>query len=402
MYIGKLGDGSSFDDGIYILLKEVLDNCIDEFVMGHGKKVEVTIEGPRVEVRDYGRGVPLGKVVDVVSKINTGAKYDSKAFKKSVGLNGVGTKAVNALSSYFKIESVPRGPDEARGVRHRRAAQGREAGDHHRAQRHPRGLRAGRADLRAATSTATSTSSGCCGTTATSTRASPSTTTARSSRARTACWTCWQTKMDGEPLYPIIHLVGDDIEVAITHANHYGEEYYSFVNGQHTTQGGTHQGAFREAVAKTIKDYFKKDWEAADVPHGHRGGREREGDRTGVREPDQDQARQPRRSSPEGRACAASSATSSAASSTTSCTRTPRWPRCSRRASWRTSASGRSSAASASWPASAPRKPACTTASCATAASTSATPRRTTARRTARSSSPRATAPAAASPRAAT
>ena len=152
MYIGKLGDGSSYDDGIYILLKEVLDNCIDEFVMGHGKKVEVTIEGPRVIVRDYGRGVPLGKVIDVVSKINTGAKYDSKAFKKSVGLNGVGTKAVNALSTYFKIESARDGElkmAEFAGpaVRPGRAAQGQQAGEDGGTQRYPRQLRARPADV---------------------------------------------------------------------------------------------------------------------------------------------------------------------------------------------------------------------------------------------------------------
>ncbi len=167
MYIGKLGDGSSYDDGIYILLKEVLDNCIDEYMMGHGKKVEIKIEGTRVEVRDYGRGIPLGKVVDVVSKINTGAKYDSKAFKKSVGLNGVGTKAVNALSSYFKIESVREGEMKRAEFDTRRAAQGQQAGEDRRAQRHARGVHAGRGRCSAASSSASSTSSDCCGTTAT-------------------------------------------------------------------------------------------------------------------------------------------------------------------------------------------------------------------------------------------
>jgi topoisomerase-4 subunit B len=267
MYIGKLGDGSSFDDGIYILLKEVLDNCIDEFVMGHGKKVEVSINGPRVEVRDFGRGVPLGKVVDVVSKINTGAKYDSKAFKKSVGLNGVGTKAVNALSHYFKIESYREGQMK------------RAEFD--------------RGELRKDEKLVVSTEPN-----GTRVIFEPDELMFRQFQYRDQhierlLWNyCYlntgltihyngqkfqsknglldllQVKMDGEPLYPIIHLKGDDIEVAITHANHYGEEYYSFVNGQHTTQGGTHQGAFREAVAKTIKDYFKKDWEAGDVRTG--------------------------------------------------------------------------------------------------------------------------------------
>ncbi|MBK7941110.1 MAG: type IIA DNA topoisomerase subunit B [Flavobacteriales bacterium] len=267
MYIGKLGDGSSYDDGIYILLKEVLDNCIDEYVMGHGKKVEVTIDGGRVEVRDYGRGVPLGKVVDVVSKINTGAKYDSKAFKKSVGLNGVGTKAVNALSAYFRIESV-------------RDGQVKRA-------EFDRGVLRKDEKLQASTE-------------ANGTRVvfEPDTEMFRHYQYRDQhierlLWNyCYlntgltivyngqrfqsknglldllTTKMDGEPLYPIIHLVGDDIEVAMTHANHYGEEYYSFVNGQHTTQGGTHQGAFREGVAKVIKEFFKKDWEAGDIRTG--------------------------------------------------------------------------------------------------------------------------------------
>lgn len=267
MYIGKLGDGSSFDDGVYILLKEVLDNCIDEFVMGHGKKVDVTINGSRVEVRDYGRGVPLGKVVDVVSKINTGAKYDSKAFKKSVGLNGVGTKAVNALSTYFKIESVREGQMK------------RAEFD--------------RGNLRKDEKLVASTEPNGTRVTFEPDELMFKQFQYRDQHIERLLWNyCYlntgltiyyngqkfqsknglldllQVKMDGDPLYPIIHLKGDDIEVAITHANHYGEEYYSFVNGQHTTQGGTHQGAFREAVAKTIKDFFKKDWEAGDVRTG--------------------------------------------------------------------------------------------------------------------------------------
>jgi topoisomerase-4 subunit B len=267
MYIGKLGDGSSYDDGIYILLKEVLDNCIDEYVMGHGKKIDITIEGSRVTVRDYGRGVPLGKVIDVVSKINTGAKYDSKAFKKSVGLNGVGTKAVNALSTYFRIESVREGElmraEFDRGVlrKHNKPVKTDEPNgtrvvfepddqmfrnfqfrDQHieRLLRNYCYLNTGLAIY-------------CNGT---------------KYQSKEGLKDLLVERMDGEPLYPIIHLRGDDIEVAITHANHYGEDYYSFVNGQHTTQGGTHQGAFREAVAKTVKDFFKKDWEAGDVRTG--------------------------------------------------------------------------------------------------------------------------------------
>lgn len=267
MYIGKLGDGSSYDDGIYILLKEVLDNCVDEFVMGHGKKIEVAIEGPRVEVRDYGRGVPLGKVVDVVSKINTGAKYDSKAFKKSVGLNGVGTKAVNALSTYFRIESVRDGElkraefdkgvlrkdnklektTEANGTRVTFEPDEEMFRHFQFREQHIERLLWNYCYLNTGLTIVYN---------------------GRRFQSKNGLLDLLTTKMDGEPLYPIIHLVGDDIEVAMTHANHYGEEYYSFVNGQHTTQGGTHQGAFREAVAKVIKEYFKKDWEAGDVRTG--------------------------------------------------------------------------------------------------------------------------------------
>ncbi len=267
MYIGKLGDGSAYDDGIYILLKEVLDNCIDEYVMGHGKKVEIAIEGARVTVRDYGRGVPLGKVVDVVSKINTGAKYDSKAFKKSVGLNGVGTKAVNALSSYFKIESVRDGQlkkaefdtgvlrkdeklvttQEPNGTRVTFEPDESIFRHFQYREQHIERLLWNYCYLNTGLTIVYN---------------------GQKFQSKNGLLDLLTTKMDGEPLYPIIHLVGDDIEVAMTHANHYGEEYYSFVNGQHTTQGGTHQGAFREAVAKVIRDHFKKDWEATDIRTG--------------------------------------------------------------------------------------------------------------------------------------
>ncbi|MGV3638662.1 MAG: DNA topoisomerase IV subunit B [Flavobacteriales bacterium] len=267
MYIGKLGDGSSYDDGIYILLKEVLDNCIDEFVMGHGKKVDVTIQGPRVEIRDYGRGVPLGKVIDVVSKINTGAKYDSKAFKKSVGLNGVGTKAVNALSVYFRIESARDGElkvaefdrgvlrkdnkvvktEEANGTRVIFEPDPQMFHNFTFRDQHIERLLWNYCYLNTGLTIHYN---------------------GQKFQSKNGLLDLLVTKMDGDPLYPIIHLRGDDIEVAITHANHYGEEYYSFVNGQHTTQGGTHQGAFREAVAKTVRDFYKKDWEAGDVRTG--------------------------------------------------------------------------------------------------------------------------------------
>lgn len=267
MYIGKLGDGSSYDDGIYILLKEVLDNCIDEFVMGHGKKVDVTIQGPRVEIRDYGRGVPLGKVIDVVSKINTGAKYDSKAFKKSVGLNGVGTKAVNALSVYFRIESAREGElkvaefdrgvlrkdnkvvksEEPNGTRVIFEPDPQMFHNYTFRDQHIERLLWNYCYLNTGLTINYN---------------------GQKFQSKNGLLDLLVTKMDGDPLYPIIHLRGDDIEVAITHANHYGEEYYSFVNGQHTTQGGTHQGAFREAVAKTVRDFYKKDWEAGDVRTG--------------------------------------------------------------------------------------------------------------------------------------
>jgi len=248
-------------------LKEVLDNCIDEFVMGHGKKVDVTIQGPRVEIRDYGRGVPLGKVIDVVSKINTGAKYDSKAFKKSVGLNGVGTKAVNALSSYFRIESAREGElklaefdrgvlrkdnkvvktEEPNGTRVIFEPDPQMFHNYTFRDQHIERLLWNYCYLNTGLTIHYN---------------------GQRFQSKNGLLDLLVTKMDGDPLYPIIHLRGDDIEVAITHANHYGEEYYSFVNGQHTTQGGTHQGAFREAVAKTVRDFYKKDWEAGDVRTG--------------------------------------------------------------------------------------------------------------------------------------
>lgn len=264
MYIGKLGDGSSADDGIYILLKEVVDNCIDEFVMGNGKKVDIKIKDGLVSVRDYGRGIPLGKVIDCVSQINTGGKYDSKAFKKSVGLNGVGTKAVNALSSHFMVYSV-------------RDGQKKQA-------RFERGELV--EDFEVST---TDEQNG------TYVEFVPDNTVFKKFNFKTVyivkmimnyCYLnrgltikfngekyiskeglkdLLEDNMDGDPLYPIIHLEGDDIEVALTHGKTYGEDYYSFVNGQHTTQGGTHQSAFRESVAKVIRDFYGKNYEASDI-----------------------------------------------------------------------------------------------------------------------------------------
>jgi topoisomerase-4 subunit B len=266
MYIGKLGDGSSPDDGIYILLKEVIDNCIDEFVMGAGKTIEIRIKDKEVKVRDFGRGIPLGKVVDVVSKMNTGGKYDSRAFKKSVGLNGVGTKAVNALSSIFTVESV-----RDNKMKVAQFAQGELTDD---PEIEESSRRKG-----------------------TKVSFIPDEDIFKNYRYRTE----YVAKMlrnyvylnpgltidfNGEKffsenglkdllednmskedmLYPVIHLRGDDIEVAITHSKtQYSEEYHSFVNGQNTTQGGTHQAAFRETLVKTIREFFGKNYEASDI-----------------------------------------------------------------------------------------------------------------------------------------
>ena len=265
MYIGKLGDGSSPDDGVYVLMKEVIDNCIDEHTMGYGRHVDVNIDGKNITVRDYGRGIPLGKVVDVVSKINTGAKYDSKAFQKSVGLNGVGTKAVNALSEYFKVTAYREGKEKTaefqKGVllkEHKEAATKEDNGtfvtfipdesifkNFHFVQEYldnqfwnycylNAGLVMNLNDKRYI--------------------------------SKNGLLDLLQRKTNEDEIrYPIIHLKGEDIELAITHESAYGEEYYSFVNGQFTTQGGTHLAAFREGYVKTIRDFFKKDYDAADI-----------------------------------------------------------------------------------------------------------------------------------------
>jgi topoisomerase-4 subunit B len=267
MYIGKLGDGTYSDDGIYVLLKEVLDNSVDEFMMGNGRNIEVMIAEGIVKVRDYGRGVPLGKVLDVSSKMNTGAKYDSKAFKKSVGLNGVGIKAVNALSSRFHICSHREG--EKKGVN----------------------FSAGRL-LEEQKLTSSTEGNG------TYIEFEPDNTIFKDFKykdefvesllknytflnagltinfngkkflSKNGLLDLLNENMTSEPLYPIIHLKGEDIEVVITHANQNGEEYYSFVNGQHTTQGGTHLTAFKEAVSRTIKEYYAKPFEYGDIRNG--------------------------------------------------------------------------------------------------------------------------------------
>lgn len=266
MYIGKLGDGSSSDDGIYILLKEVIDNSIDEFVMGNGKVIEVNIDGTHVAVRDYGRGIPLGKLKDCASKINTGAKYDSEAFKKSVGLNGVGIKAVNALSSEFQIQSyregVTRSVTFARGEvlvedQKDKAAADAKNGTALRFDPDPKIFGAIRfrddyvedmlwnyAYLN---------------------RGLTIVYNGKKFKSEKGLHDLLENKLDGEPMYPIVHLSDVDIEVAFTHNDSYGEDYYSFVNGQHTTMGGTHLAAFREALAKTIKEFYKKDFDAVDI-----------------------------------------------------------------------------------------------------------------------------------------
>ncbi|MCF6308758.1 MAG: type IIA DNA topoisomerase subunit B [Flavobacteriaceae bacterium] len=266
MYIGKLGDGSSPDDGIYILLKEVIDNSIDEFVMGAGKTIEIRIKDKEVKVRDYGRGIPLGKVVDVVSKMNTGGKYDSRAFKKAVGLNGVGTKAVNALSSYFKVESI-----RDNQLKYAEFSIGELQTD---------------SEIEETTKRK-----------GTKVSFIPDEKIFKKYKYRNE----YIIKMlknyvylnpgltidfngekyfsenglkdllnenipDEDKLYPIIHLKGEDIEIAITHSKtQYSEEYHSFVNGQHTTQGGTHQAAYRESLVKTIREFFGKNYEASDI-----------------------------------------------------------------------------------------------------------------------------------------
>lgn len=265
MYIGKLGDGSAADDGIYILIKEVIDNSIDEYVMGHGKNIDLSIEDGRVTIRDYGRGIPLGKVIDCVSKINTGGKYDSKAFKKSVGLNGVGTKAVNALSQYFMVKAIREGKAKVAEF---------ERGDltkDHRVKK-------------------VSEENG------TLVTFKPDNEIFKKFRFRpdyieNQLWNyaylnaglrinfngktlvsknglldLLQRKTSNENLrYPIIHMKGEDLEIALSHGNHYGEQYYSFVNGQNTTQGGTHLNALREAIVKTIQEHFNKSYDRRDI-----------------------------------------------------------------------------------------------------------------------------------------
>ncbi|HET8827954.1 MAG TPA: DNA topoisomerase IV subunit B [Pelobium sp.] len=265
MYIGKLGDGSAYDDGVYVLLKEIVDNSIDEFVMGAGRIIDITVSDHKVSVRDYGRGIPLGKVIDCVSKINTGGKYDSKAFQKSVGLNGVGTKAVNALSNFFTVQSYRDG--KTKKAEFEKGELVKDNPEIETTQRN-----------------------------GTATIFIPDDSIFRNYRyipefienmiwnyvflnagltvnfngqkffSERGLYDLLARNTDAEAnRYPIIHLVGEDIEISMTHGQQYGEEYYSFVNGQHTTQGGTHQQAFREAVVKTIREFYKKEFDASDI-----------------------------------------------------------------------------------------------------------------------------------------
>ena len=267
MYIGKLGDGTHVDDGIYVLLKEVLDNCIDEYRMGAGKSIEVRVNDGRVEVRDYGRGIPLGKMIEAVSIMNTGGKYDSKAFKKSVGLNGVGTKAVNALSAKFVVQSFREGQSRKaefekgklvsdsdifvdnsdRGTLIYFEPDGTMFENYFYKDEYIETMLRNYAYLNTGLTINFN---------------------GKKILSKNGLTDLLNENITAQALYPIIHLRGEDIEIAFTHSDQYGEEYYSFVNGQHTTQGGTHQSAFREAVARTIKEFYSKNMELADIRNG--------------------------------------------------------------------------------------------------------------------------------------
>ena len=265
MYIGKMGNGSSPDDGIYVLLKEVIDNSIDEYVMGNGKTIEISIKNNSVSVRDYGRGIPLGKVVDVVSKINTGAKYDSKVFKKSVGLNGVGSKAVNALSSYFKIKSVREGKSKL--VEFAKGAITNEEGIQENSSRKGTSVsfipdKEMFGNYRFIDDFVEKMLWNYCFLNTGLTILF----NGKKFYSENGLFDLLEQNTDAELMYPIIHLKDNDIEVAITHCkNQYNEQYFSFVNGQHTVQGGTHQGAFRQAVVKVIREFYNKNYEASDI-----------------------------------------------------------------------------------------------------------------------------------------
>src|SRR6218665_3891731 len=265
MYIGKLGDGSAFDDGIYVLLKEVMDNSIDEFMMGEGNRIDINVKDGVVSIRDYGRGIPLGKVVEVVSKMNTGGKYDSEAFKKSIGLNGVGTKAVNALSINFKVTAFRDGQSKtaefSKGEvvkEHKLVSSTEKNGTlvefrtddsifkkYHFVHEYIDKMLCNYAFLNTGLTL---------------------TLNGQIYKSDNFLKDLLEKNITGETLYPIIHLRGEDIELVMTHSNeHFSEEYYSYVNGQNTTQGGTHLAAFREAVVKTLREFYKKEFEPTDI-----------------------------------------------------------------------------------------------------------------------------------------
>lgn len=265
MYIGRLGNGTHAEDGIYVLLKETIDNCIDEFTMGHGRKIEVELDDRTLRVRDYGRGIPLGKLIDCVSIINTGAKYDSETFQKSVGLNGVGQKAVNALAVEYRAQAFREG--QAKLVEF---ARGKLKKEH----------KVAKSDERNGTLIEFVPDEELFGKDfkfrpefiedmlwnyAFLNRGLTLTLNGKPFKSEHGLRDLLQKNLSGEPLYPIVHLEGEDIEVAFTHGGHYGEEYYSFVNGQHTTMGGTHLAAFREALVDTVRNFFKRDFDAADI-----------------------------------------------------------------------------------------------------------------------------------------
>ncbi|HLP25548.1 MAG TPA: ATP-binding protein, partial [Acidobacteriota bacterium] len=267
MYIGRLGNGTHAEDGIYVLLKETIDNSIDEFTMGAGKKIEVEIdeERRRIRVRDYGRGIPLGKLVDCVSIINTGAKYDSETFQKAVGLNGVGQKAVNALALNYRAQAVRDG--ETKVVEFEKGKLKSQSKVQKCDERNgtiieftPDAQLFG-ADFRFRTEFIED----MLWNYAFLNRGLTLTLNGKVFKSENGLKDLLTKELSGEPLYPIIHLEGEDIEVALTHGNHYGEEYWSFVNGQHTTMGGTHLAAFREALVETVRNHFKKDFDAADI-----------------------------------------------------------------------------------------------------------------------------------------
>jgi topoisomerase-4 subunit B len=265
MYIGRLGNGTHAEDGIYVLLKESIDNSIDEFTMGHGRKIEVELDDRTVRVRDYGRGIPLGKVLECVSVINTGAKYDSETFKKAVGLNGVGQKAVNALSFVYKAQAFREGQTKVVEF-----SQGKLKKDAKIAKTEERNgtlieFTPDEALFGKDFKFRTEFIEDMLWNYAFLNRGLTLTLNGKPFRSENGLKDLLQKELSGEPLYPVIHLEGEDIEVAFTHGNHYGEEYWSFVNGQHTTMGGTHLAAFREALVETVRNFFKRDYDAADV-----------------------------------------------------------------------------------------------------------------------------------------